>query len=223
MKNNGIFYHNQQIFILIIVKLWCHMVCWYPSKGVLKTPIHLIAFMNSWVGKHFLVDKCFPTQEFMNDHRIIYPQYWMALDIEATFLIHLMLLKTHFYHPKQNLYLHLWLVPCCIQQCLINKHISLWLLWRPIVMLPYIHRNLKTLQVSCGDFKGRIFWSFELGNFYSSHWFTDLGNFEEQLDIIWPLDRWPLEESPMYLTWGTYHCVGWHYHYRIAFVAFWQY
>jgi hypothetical protein len=69
-------------------------------KGDLKTPIHPIAFMNSWVGKYLFVDKCFPTQEFINDTRIIYPQYWIALDIKATFPIHLMLLKTHFHHPK---------------------------------------------------------------------------------------------------------------------------
>jgi hypothetical protein len=109
LKNNGIFDHNQQTFILIIVtKLWCHMVHWYPLKGVLKTPIHLVAFINSWVGKHLFVDKCFPTQELMNVTRIIYPQYWMAPDIEATFPIHLMLLKTHFHHPKTKCFIFIY-------------------------------------------------------------------------------------------------------------------
>jgi hypothetical protein len=36
----------------------------------------------------------------MNAMGIIYPHYWETLDAKTTFLNHLVILKTKFYHPK---------------------------------------------------------------------------------------------------------------------------
>jgi hypothetical protein len=35
-------------------------------------------------------------QELLNATRAIYPQYWLALEVEITFLSHLVILNTHF-------------------------------------------------------------------------------------------------------------------------------
>jgi len=46
------------------------------------------------------LERCFLAQEFMNATMIIYPKYWMALDVETTFPSLLALFKPHFCHLK---------------------------------------------------------------------------------------------------------------------------
>jgi len=38
----------------------------------------------------------FLVQEFLNAIKVIYPQYWLALEMEITFISHLVILHAHF-------------------------------------------------------------------------------------------------------------------------------
>jgi hypothetical protein len=61
------------------------------------------------------LDRCFLMKKLMNAIGITYPQYWMALDMKATFPSHLALMNAILLPSKNKiLYLDLWLVPCWI-------------------------------------------------------------------------------------------------------------
>lgn len=47
------------------------------------------------------LEQRFPNHGLMNALGIIYPQYWLQLDCESTFAIHLSVIKQHYYTPKQ--------------------------------------------------------------------------------------------------------------------------
>jgi hypothetical protein len=46
--------------------------------------------------------RSFPTHDVMNATKIIFPQYWEAIDAKVTFVGHLAILKAKFCHPKSK-------------------------------------------------------------------------------------------------------------------------
>jgi hypothetical protein len=48
------------------------------------------------IGLIFEFERRFPTQDLLNATRIIYPQYWLVLEVETTFLGHMAIIQTHF-------------------------------------------------------------------------------------------------------------------------------
>jgi hypothetical protein len=52
------------------------------------------------LGNHF------PSHEFMDTFEVVYPQYWLGLDLETSFQLHLNVFKDVYYVPKN--------VGCCL-------------------------------------------------------------------------------------------------------------
>jgi len=87
------------------------------------------------------VERCFLAQDFMNAIMIIYPYYWMALDVETTFPSHLTLLKAHFFHLKIIVPLRVVVGPL-LDLSLFDQQASFFMIIMKTNNLHYIHHNL---------------------------------------------------------------------------------
>jgi len=95
--------------------------------------------------------RCFLTHDLMNATKIIYPQYWEAIDAKVTFVRHLAILKAKFCHPKSKSP-NVILVVGLLDGALLDQQASFFTITmknnsHPV---PYIHQLIATLQLRCG-------------------------------------------------------------------------